>query len=109
MADKQKVIIMKIPVKGTKESFKTGFPVPNGVGDKLTLEIVDEYVSFRFMDYRITKAWLKAQKTEGIESHYLERQQKVVSKYPGMSQEELYNKFYSIFKARMDEVKQNGR
>ena len=93
-------------MKGTS---KGGFNIPNNTNETLIIEIVDEYVTFRFNDYKITKKLLQSQIKEGIKSIYFERQQKVISHYPGLSREQLNEKFELIFSKRFEEQKMEAK
>lgn len=71
-----------------------GILIPRGVMGKLTMEIADEVATFWFTDHSITRRFaavvMKLENARGAkDTIYLERFQKIVTKYVGKSKEQI--------------------
>lgn len=71
-----------------------GFLLPRGVREQLTAEIADGVATFRFIDGKNTLHFAKVviglEKKRGAnDTIYLERFQKIITKYPGKTKEEI--------------------
>lgn len=102
----QKAIKIEMKLSGGKDSC-----IPSGVGETLTIEVIDGMALFHFIDFKTTKRFSEQQKKDGVVTACSERLKKCICKYPGMNQlqiaEHLKNRLERM-KGRKEDDKPTG-
>lgn len=104
-----KIIKLRIGMRDPR-----GKLIPRGLNETLTAEIADEVATFYFKDSRTTRRFaniaIKLQKKRGgVETVFIERFQKAVTKYPGKDKEEIRDLLLEQFKQLGLNAKDHGR
>ncbi len=66
-----------------------GGVMPPGTEEVLTVEITDGVAALHLQHSGFTRAMAKQECIDGVQSVYVERLQKCISKYPGMKKKEI--------------------
>lgn len=66
-----------------------GGVMPPGTEEVLTMEITDGVAALHLRNAGFTRALAKRECQDGVPSVYVERMQKCISKYPGMTKDEI--------------------
>ena len=98
MVEKADIIKLSVGMADPK-----GILIPRGLRERLTAEIAEGVATFRFKDGNVTKRFAKIvigleKKRGASDTIYLERFGKIVTKYPGMSKEEIRDLLLKQFK-----------
>lgn len=106
----EKIDIIKLRVG---MSDPKGFLLPRGVKETMTAEIADEVATFWFVNGANTKHFadivISLEKRRGAEDTvYLQRFQKIVTKYPNMKKEEIRDLILSQLKQMGINAKERG-
>lgn len=103
--ERQDIIKIKAGMSDPK-----GLLIPRGVREVIQIEIAPEVATFWFKDGRITKRFAMTeialeQKKGEVNTVFLERFQKAVTKYPGKTKEEIRDLILSQLKQMGANVK----